>query len=49
MFTLQNGFIVNVDAEGAQWLGLNEKIWLASLFIGIAAVVDFLMVFLPVQ
>lgn len=46
VFTLQNGFIVNVDAEGAQWLGLNEKIWLASLFIGIAAVVDFLDGFL---
>ncbi|MBK6937910.1 MAG: CDP-alcohol phosphatidyltransferase family protein [Chitinophagaceae bacterium] len=41
VFILQNGFIVNVDAEGAQWLGLNEKIWMASLFIGIAAIVDF--------
>lgn len=46
VFILQNGFIVNVDAEGAQWLGLNEKIWMASLFIGIAAVVDFLDGFL---
>jgi CDP-diacylglycerol---serine O-phosphatidyltransferase len=40
--TLQNGFVVNVDANGAQILDIPEKIWMASLFIGIAAVVDFL-------
>lgn len=40
--TLQNGFIVNVDANGSQILDIPEKIWLASLFIGIAALVDFL-------
>lgn len=27
---------------GAQWIDIPEKIWLASLFIGLAAVVDFL-------
>ncbi len=46
VFTLQNGFMVSVDAEGKQWLDIHEKIWLASLFIGIAAVVDFLDGFL---
>ena len=40
--TLQNGIIIAVDAEGAQLLDIPEKIWMASLFIGIAAVVDFL-------
>ncbi len=40
--TLQNGFVVNVDANGAQILDIPEKIWMASLFIGIAAIVDFL-------
>lgn len=40
--TLQNGIIIAVDAEGAQLLDIPEKIWMASLFICIAAVVDFL-------
>ena len=40
--TLQNGIIITVDAEGTQLLDIPEKIWLASLFIGLAAVVDFL-------
>lgn len=42
VFTLQNGIIISVDAEGVQLLDIPEKIWMASLFIGIAAVVDFL-------
>ena len=46
VFTLQNGFMVTADTEGVQWLDIHEKIWLASLFIGIAAVVDFLDGFL---
>ena len=46
VFTLQNGFMVSADAEGKQWLDIHEKIWMASLFIGIAAVVDFLDGFL---
>lgn len=46
VFTLQNGFMVTADTEGVQWLDLHEKIWMASLFIGIAAVVDFLDGFL---
>ena len=39
---LQNGFIVTENAEGIQLLDIPEKIWMASLFIGLAAVVDFL-------
>ena len=40
--TLQNGIIISADAEGAQLLDMPEKIWMASLFIGLAAIVDFL-------
>ena len=41
-FTLQNGIVIVDNPEtGAQYIGLAEQIWLASLFIGIAAVVDF--------
>ena len=39
---LQNGILITADAEGTQLLYIPEKIWLASLFIGIASVVDFL-------
>lgn len=39
---LQNGIIVNVTAEGREFLDIPENIWMASLFIGIAAVIDFL-------
>ena len=42
VFTLQNGIMITADAEGTELLYIPEKIWLASLFIGIAAVVDFL-------
>src|SRR5215475_3687977 len=42
IFTLQNGIIISYDANGAQLLDIPEKIWMASLFIGLAAVVDFL-------
>jgi CDP-diacylglycerol---serine O-phosphatidyltransferase len=42
VFTLQNGFLITVDAEGTDLLYIPEKIWMASLFIGVAAVVDFL-------
>jgi CDP-diacylglycerol---serine O-phosphatidyltransferase len=40
--TLQNGIIITENAEGTQLLDIPEKIWLASLFIGLAAVIDFL-------
>ena len=42
VFTLQNGIMITVDAEGTELLYIPEKIWMASLFIGLAAVVDFL-------
>lgn len=42
VYTMQNGIIITVNAEGMQLLDIPEKIWMASLFIGLAALVDFL-------
>ncbi len=43
IFTLQNGIITTASAAtGVELIDIPEKIWLASLFIGLAAVVDFL-------
>lgn len=42
VFILQNGIVIVADANGGQWIDIPEKIWMASLFIGLAAVVDFL-------
>jgi CDP-diacylglycerol--serine O-phosphatidyltransferase len=42
IFILQNGISVMHGPEGVQYVDMPEKIWLASLCIGIAAVVDFL-------
>ncbi len=39
---LQNGIAIQYNADGSQFVDIPEKIWRASLFIGIAAVVDFL-------
>lgn len=39
---LQNGITITVDANGTQLIDAPEKIWMASLFIGLAAVIDFL-------
>ena len=39
---LQNGIIIQYAADGTQLIDIPEKIWMASLFIGIAAVIDFL-------
>ena len=39
---LQNGIAIQYAAEGTQYIDIPEKIWMASLFIAIAAVVDFL-------
>ncbi len=41
VFTLQNGIITFTNDEGSQLLDIPEKIWMASLFIGLAALVDF--------
>ena len=38
---LQNGITIQYNQEGAQFIDIPEKIWQASLFIGLAAVVDF--------
>lgn len=40
--TLQNGIIIQYAADGTQLIDIPEKIWMASLFIGLAALVDFL-------
>lgn len=40
--TLQNGITIQYTAEGSLLVDIPEKIWMASLFIGLAAVVDFL-------
>jgi len=42
IFTLQNGITILVDSNGTQLINMPEKIWMASLFIGLAALVDFL-------
>jgi CDP-diacylglycerol---serine O-phosphatidyltransferase len=39
---LQNGIVIQYAEDGSQLIDIPEKIWLASLFIGLAAVVDFL-------
>jgi CDP-diacylglycerol--serine O-phosphatidyltransferase len=39
---LQNGISIMYGIDGTQLLDMPEKIWMASLFIGLAGVVDFL-------
>jgi CDP-diacylglycerol---serine O-phosphatidyltransferase len=39
---LQNGIVLTSNEDGNQLLAVPEKIWMASLFIGLAGVVDFL-------
>jgi len=39
---LQNGIAISGNDEGATWIDIPESIWYASLFIGLAAIVDFL-------
>jgi CDP-diacylglycerol---serine O-phosphatidyltransferase len=41
-FILQNGITIQYDQNNAQFIDLSEKIWLGSLFIAIAAIIDFL-------
>ena len=43
---LQNGITIVYSAEGTQFADIPERIWLAPLFIGLAALVDFLDGFL---
>lgn len=43
IYILQNGIIIVTDEEaGTQFLQIPEQIWMGSLFIALAAVVDFL-------
>ncbi len=42
IFILQNGITIQYNEEGSQLIAIPEKIWMASLCIGIAALVDFL-------
>jgi CDP-diacylglycerol--serine O-phosphatidyltransferase len=42
IYILQNGIIIVSDEQGTQLLDIPEKIWMGSLFIGLAALVDFL-------
>ena len=39
---LQNGITIQYSPDGAQFVDIPEKIWMASLFIGLAAMVVFL-------
>jgi CDP-diacylglycerol--serine O-phosphatidyltransferase len=43
---LQNGITIIYSSDGTQYADIPERIWLAPLFIGLAAVVDFLDGFL---
>jgi len=42
VFLLQNGIAIFTNAEGQQWVDMPERTMIASLFIGLAALVDFL-------
>ena len=42
VFVMQNGISIATGDDGAQFVIMPEEIWMASLFIGLAAVVDFL-------
>jgi CDP-diacylglycerol--serine O-phosphatidyltransferase len=42
VFTLQNGIVLREMGDEGQFIVLSEKLWIASLFIGLAALTDFL-------
>ena len=42
VYTLQNGITIQYTGDNAQFVDVSEQMGMASLFIGIAAVVDFL-------
>lgn len=46
VYILQNGLVLRYSTEGGQFVDIPEKIWYASLFISLAAIVDFLDGFL---
>jgi CDP-diacylglycerol---serine O-phosphatidyltransferase len=42
IYILQNGITIGYSPEGEQFIDVPEKIWMASLFIALAGIVDFL-------
>ena len=42
IFTLQNGIAIMYNADGSLYIGIPERIGVASLFIGLAGLIDFL-------
>jgi len=42
IYVLQSGLVINSNEYGEQLIDIPEKIWMASLFIGLAGLVDFL-------
>jgi CDP-diacylglycerol--serine O-phosphatidyltransferase len=42
VFILQSGISIMYGTDGAQFVGMPEQIWMGSLFIALAALVDFL-------
>jgi len=42
IFTLQNGIAIMYNADGTQYVGIPERMGVASLFIGLAGLIDFL-------
>ncbi|MBN9385160.1 MAG: CDP-alcohol phosphatidyltransferase family protein [Chitinophagaceae bacterium] len=42
IFTLQNGIAIMYNADGTQYIGIPERVGIASLFIGLAGLIDFL-------
>jgi CDP-diacylglycerol--serine O-phosphatidyltransferase len=42
IFILQNGITIMNTGDGTQYITMPERIWVASLFIGLAGLVDFL-------
>ncbi|MDR3714923.1 MAG: CDP-alcohol phosphatidyltransferase family protein [Puia sp.] len=42
IFILQNGVVILYSSDGNQYVDIPERIWMASLFMGLAGLVDFL-------
>ncbi|HMJ47061.1 MAG TPA: CDP-alcohol phosphatidyltransferase family protein, partial [Ferruginibacter sp.] len=42
IFILQNGIIIQYNESGSQFIDIPEKLWMGSLCIALAAIVDFL-------
>lgn len=42
IYILQNGIVIMYSEDGRQFLNIPEKIWMASFFMGLSGLVDFL-------